>query len=212
MRWSNAENFGSVNGVALVPANDPANLHEVNQAFHPRLPRYDSYVQNSERLGAAGALSFRPSDSTSLNLDMLVSRADTTRDEAFMQAALNNNAFVNATNISSYTIRDAAIVSATLTNATLLSERRHDELEVDFNQTVLSLDHAFTDRFRLNALVGSADSTFDNPVQRYVILQKTGSFSYDMRGDNGAASSRGVRRRATRTAGSYRTSANASRT
>jgi TonB-dependent receptor len=109
------------------------------------------------------------------------------RDEAFMQAALNNNTFVAATNISNYAIRDSAIVSADLTNATLLSERRHDELEVDFDQTVLSFEHEFTDRFRINALYGSADSEFDNPVQRYVILQKTGNFSYDMSGDDGAS-------------------------
>jgi TonB-dependent receptor len=184
VRWSDAENFGSVNGVALVPVNNPA--HEVNQAWHPRLPRNDSYLQNTERLGIAGALQFQPSEATSLNLDILVSRADTTRDEAFMQAAFNNNGFVAATNISNYSIRDAAIVSASFTNATLLSERRHDELEIDFNQSVLSLEHAFTDRFRLSALLGTAESEFENPVQRYVILQKTGDFSYDMRGDEGA--------------------------
>jgi TonB-dependent receptor len=185
VRWSDAENFGSVNGVALVPANNPA--HEVNVAWHPRLPRNDSYVQNTERLGLAGSLQFRPGDSTSLNLDLLMSQAEVMRDEAFMQAALNNNTFVAATNISNYAIRDSAIVSADLTNATLLSERRHDELEVDFDQTVLSFEHEFTDRFRINALYGSADSEFDNPVQRYVILQKTGNFSYDMSGDDGAS-------------------------
>ena len=184
VRWSDAENFGTVNGAVLAPAAVAG--HEVNVAFHPRLPRSDSYLQNTERLGVAGALQFRPNDSTLLSLDMLMSQAETTRDEAFMQAALNNNGFVAATNISNYSIRDSAIVSASLTNATLLSERRHDELEVDFNQSVLSLEHAFTDRFRLNALVGSAKSEFDNPVQRYVILQKNGAFSYDMRGGDGA--------------------------
>ena len=181
VRWSDAENFGTANGAAA-PAT-----HEVNVAFHPRLPRYDSYAQNTERLGVAGALQFQPGDATSLNLDVLFSQAETTRDEAFMQAALNNNGFVAATNISNYSIRDAAIVSATLTNATLLSERRHDELAVDFTQTVLSLDHEFTDRFRLSALVGKAESEFDNPVQRYVILQKNGDFSYDMQGADGAS-------------------------
>jgi TonB-dependent receptor len=185
VRFSNAEDFGSVNGVPLVPANNPA--HEVNVAFHPRLPRYDSYVQNSERLGAAGALQFRPGDSTSLNLDVLVSQAETTRDEKFIQAALNSAPFVNATNISNYTIRDNAIVAASLTNARLLTEARHDEIEVDFLQTVLSLEHSFNDRFSLNALIGSAQSEFDNPVQRYVILQKNGTFSYDMRGGDGAS-------------------------
>ncbi len=78
VRWSDAENFGSVNGVVLAPANNPA--HEVNVAWHPRLPRYDSYLQNTDRLGAAGALEFKPSESTSLNLDVLVSQAETTRD------------------------------------------------------------------------------------------------------------------------------------
>ncbi|HXS78988.1 MAG TPA: TonB-dependent receptor [Gammaproteobacteria bacterium] len=181
VRWSDTENFGSVNGVPGQPAT-----HEVNTAFHPRLPRYDSYVQNTERFGVAGALQFRPSEATSLDLDVLFSQADTTRDEAFIQAALNNTGFVTATNISNYSIRDAAIVSATLTNATLLSERRHDELAVDFDQTVLSFRHDFNDRFGVNALIGSANSEFDNPVQRYVILQKNGDFSYDMNGADGA--------------------------
>ena len=125
VRWSNAENFGSVNGVPLVPANDPA--HEVNEAWHPRIPRYDSYVQNTDRLGVAGALQLRPSDATSIDLDVLLSKSETTRDEAFIQAALNNNSFVAATNISNYVIRDDAIVAADFTNARLLSERRHDE-------------------------------------------------------------------------------------
>jgi len=50
----------------------------------------------------------------------------------------------------------------------------------------LSFEHSFNDRFSLSALVGSADSEFDNPVQRYVILQKNGDFSYDMSGGDGA--------------------------
>jgi TonB-dependent receptor len=181
VRFSDVENFGTANGVAA-PAT-----HEVNTAFHPRIPRYDSYVQNTERLGMAGALQFRPGDNTSLNLDVLASNAETTRDEAFIQAALNNTGFVAATGISNYTIRNSAIVSATLTNATFLSERRHDEMEVDFQQTVLSLEHSFTDSFRLSALYGVAESEFDNPVQRYVLLQKTGTFSYDMTGPDGAS-------------------------
>ena len=184
VRWSAGEDFGSVNGVPLVPANDPD--HEVNQAWHPRLPRIDSYLQETERLGLSGALQFRPTDSTSLNLDVLHSQSETTRDEAFIQAALNNGTAVNATNISNYAIRNDAIVSADLTNARLLSERRHDELEVDFSQYVLSLEHSFTDSIRVEALAGRSESEFDNPVQRYVILQKDGDFSYDMSGSKGA--------------------------
>ena len=184
VRWSNGEDFGSVNGLPLVPANDPD--HEVNQAWHPRLPRIDSYLQETERLGLSGALQLRPTDSTSINLDVLHSQSETTRDEAFIQAALNNGTAVNATNISNYVIRDDAIVSADLTNARLLSERRHDDLEVDFSQYVLSLEHSFTDAIHVEALVGTSESEFDNPVQRYVILQKDGDFSYDMSGSKGA--------------------------
>lgn len=183
VRWSNGEDFGSVNGVVLDPVNDPA--HEVNQAWHPRIPRLDSYLQETERLGLSGALQFRPSDRTSINLDALYSQSETTRDEAFMQAGLNNGTAVAGTDISNYVIRDDAIISADLTNARLLTERRHDEIEVEFTQYVLSLEHSFTDRFRVEALAGTAESEFDNPVQRYVILQKNGDFSYDMSGKGG---------------------------
>jgi TonB-dependent receptor len=182
VRWSASEDFGSVNGA--VPADIPGN--EVNQAWHPRIPRYDSYVQETDRLGVGGSLQFRPGDNTQIGLDILLSQSDTTRDEAFIQGALNNATAVLATDISNYQIRDGAIVSADLTNARLLSERRHDELEVDFTQYVLNFEHAFNDAWSISALAGTADSEFDNPVQRYVILQKNGDFSYDMTGSDGA--------------------------
>jgi TonB-dependent receptor len=184
VRWSASEDFGSVDGVVLDPADVAGN--EVNQAWHPRIPRYDSYVQETDRLGIGGSLQFRPGDNTELSLDILMSQSDTTRDEAFMQGALNNATAVLATDISNYEIRNAAIVRADLTNARLLSERRHDELEVDYSQYVLSFDHAFNDAWSINALAGTAESEFDNPVQRYVILQKNGDFSYDMSGSDGA--------------------------
>ncbi len=184
VRWSTSEDFGSVNGAVLDPAVRAG--HEVNQAWHPRLPRYDSYKQETDRLGIGGSLQFRPGDSTEFRLDYLMSQSDTTRNEAFMQGALNNASFVLATDISNYSIRNAAIVSADLKNAVLLSERRHDEIEVEFSQYVLSFDHTFNDAWAINALAGTAESTFDNPVQRYVILQKTGDYSYDMSGSKGA--------------------------
>jgi iron complex outermembrane receptor protein len=184
VRWSNSEDFGTVNGVALDAASRPG--HPVNQAWHPRLPRYDSYVQETDRLGIGGSLQFRPGENTELRLDYLMSQSDTTRDEAFMQGALNNASAVLATNITDYTIRDDVIESATLANARLLSERRHDELEVDFSQYVLTFEHTFNDAFALNALAGTSESKFDNPVQRYVILQKNGDYSYDMSGSGGA--------------------------
>lgn len=185
VRWSNTENFGSVDGVVLDPLLAPN--HEVNLAWHPRIPRYDSYVQETDRLGLSGSLQFRPGDNTEISLDALMSQSETTRDEAFIQGALNNATAVTATNITNYTIANETIVSADLTNARILSERRHDELEVDFSQYVLSFDHAFTESLRIGALAGTAESEFDNPVQRYVILQKdAASYSYDMSGSDGA--------------------------
>lgn len=192
VRWSNVEDFGSADGIPL-PAGPVRTDHEVNQAWHPRIPRYDSYVQETERLGVNAALQFRPSDSTEVSLDVLISNAEVTRDETFMQIALNNGGAVGGTDISNYIIRnngeapsDGAIVYAELTNARLLSEARHDELSVDFTQYVLSFNHEFSDRLRMNASIGQAESEFDNPVQRYVILQKNGSVIYDMRGGEGA--------------------------
>ena len=55
-------------------ADAGATLAELNNAFRPRIPRYDRYEHEQERLGVTASLQFAPSDATSFNLDALYAK------------------------------------------------------------------------------------------------------------------------------------------
>src|SRR5690606_36783044 len=83
VRWDNTNDFGNCTAV-------DCDLDTLNEAFRPRLPRYDAYSHSMERLGVSGALQFRPTDATDISLDLLYSQLDATRNEIFMQGILNS--------------------------------------------------------------------------------------------------------------------------
>lgn len=178
VRWDNTNDF------ANCTATD-CDLAEFNDAFRPRLPRYDSYAHEMERLGVSGALQFRPSDATDVNLNVLYSKNDSTRNEVFMQTVLNNNPIVGAMTITDYEIDDSNTVNyASFDNATVRAENRYDELSTEFTQFTLSATHDISESLRVSGLIGSAESEFDNPIQTTVVMEKSGlDFSYDYRGD-----------------------------
>src|SRR5688572_7134258 len=81
VRWQAGGGFGPL---------DPAytgtpTLAEINAAFRPRIPRYDKYEHEQNRLGVTAALQFAPTDATSVNLDILFAKFDAERDEMFLE-------------------------------------------------------------------------------------------------------------------------------
>ncbi|PKM21127.1 MAG: TonB-dependent receptor [Gammaproteobacteria bacterium HGW-Gammaproteobacteria-15] len=190
VRWNNVNDFGTYRGNSQAPE-----LQQINDAFRPRLPRYDSYEHNVKRTGMAAAFEFRPSLETRFNLDILYSKDDSTRQEAFMQGILNAGAnrptlatapgsTTGGMNVLDYEIDDTNTVTyASFENALVRNELRYDELSTDFLQFTLSGQHQLTDNLKIDAMVGRAKSEFDNPIQTTVVMQKGGlDFSYDYRG------------------------------
>ncbi len=191
VRWNNVNDFGTYRGDANAPE-----LQAINDAFRPRLPRYDAYEHNVKRTGMAAAFEFRPSSETRFNLDLLYSKDDSSRQEAFMQGILNagNNraaltnpagGITGAMNVLDYEIDSSNTVTyASFENALVRNELRYDELSTDFLQFTLSGQHQLTDNLKIDAMVGRANSKFDNPVQTTVVMDKDGlNFSYDYRGN-----------------------------
>ena len=189
-RWSNAGgdrfNRRQLSTDASPVVIDAAN--EINSAFHPRLPRYDSYNADLERMGASLSLQFRPTDSTEISVDTLYATFDTTREEVFLSAVLNGT--YNATNntptinmiVRDYEIQNGNLVYANIDNARLWSDNRYDEMSTDFSQTTISLKQDITDSLRLKAMVGTTESDFDNPIQNTVVMIANGqNFTYDYR-------------------------------
>jgi TonB-dependent receptor len=179
VRWDNSNDFGSYNGA--VDANE---LTSINEAFRPRLPRYDSYLHESDRLGLSASFQARPSSDTEISLDVLYSKNDSSRQETFLQGILNSSSLTGVMNVTGYEIDNSNTMTfGAFENATVRAESRYDELTTEFSQFTLSLEHTFSDSLTLDAMVGHAKSEFDNPVQTTLVMEKRGvDFSYDYRG------------------------------
>lgn len=197
VRWSTSENFGFVDGADCFPdnpANTPDACVEVNGEigsesstgpFHPRIPRYDSYTHNVERTGASLGFQFTPTEAVDLGLDILYSKHDATRREVFMQGVGNNSSIFESYDLAEYEIQGNTLAYADIPNGTVQAEDRFDELATDFTQVTLSYNHELTDRLRINALVGQAESEFENPVQNTIIMRADNvGLTWDYRGDS----------------------------
>lgn len=177
VRWANAANqsFGTLNGTAI------PSTHEANTAFHPRIPRYDSFNHNIERTGASLSLQARPTDTTEISLDALYANHKATRQEVFWEASLNTTQNA-AVNINDYHIDGNSLVYADMSDVRLLAENRFDEMETKFHQVTLNVKQDFTENLKGNLTIGSVKSDFDNPLQNTAIMRADGmDFSYDFR-------------------------------
>ncbi len=181
VRWSNAANekFGKYKGAAVLATD------ALTTAFHPRIPRYDSYETNLSREGMSASLQFRPTDATEISFDALLSDYEATRKEKFLEASMNGtqNASVN---IHDYEIQGKTLAYAGMSGARLLAESRQDEMTTDYSMYTLSAKHEFSDRFRVDAMVGKSKSDFQNPIQNTIIMQANNQdLTWDYRNGDG---------------------------
>lgn len=197
VRWQDGT-FRSVDGVACVDPDDfvetdPGCLatNEDSSTYHPRIPRYGRLTHEQERLGITGALQFRPSDATEISFDVLYSNYQAERDEEFLEVFFRSQEgiidIVDYTLDSSQNIIDSGTFNIDpVGDGThpVRSEHRFDELETDFLQFTLGLEHEFSDRLRLNALYGTSESEQDVPVQTTILFDAVApvtGYTYDFR-------------------------------
>jgi TonB-dependent receptor len=176
------------------PANTPSNVTAYNTAnqasvFIPRLPRYGRLTHHQERLGLTGAFQFRPSDATTVSLDVLYSKLDATRQEDFLESlSFSRNAAAGGQtqiHVLDAEVQNNMLVYGRFNNVDVRSEQRYDELSTEFTQISLTLDHEFSDRLRGRFYAGRAESTFENPIQTTVTLdrQNVQGYAFDFRGN-----------------------------
>jgi TonB-dependent receptor len=162
-------------------------LQQINQAFHPRIPRYDRYRHEQERIGATASFQFAPSEATSFTLDALYAKFDAERDETFLESPVFSASGASA--IGAVDVVDAEIdatnslVYGVFNDVDIRSEARHDELETNFTQVTLEGSHSFSDAFSAKAMLGFAQANHDNPVQTTVLLDAfdIDGYSFDYR-------------------------------
>jgi iron complex outermembrane recepter protein len=178
--------FGSLaTGYTAAPS-----LAQLNSAFRPRIPRYDIYEHDQERLGITGSLQFQATDNTQLSLDAMYAKFDATRSEIFLEAPVFSSN--GAAGINNVQVRDAVIdntntlVYGVFDNVDIRSEQRYDELETEFTHLTLEGEHTLTETVRLKGLVGYSEATHDNPIQTTLLFDRNDvdGYSYDFRGND----------------------------
>lgn len=157
------------------PACDRAAL-----AFHPRIPRYGEVAHGRERLGLTGSVQFSPADSTKLSIDALFSKYDASREEQWGEVLLRSNErSINVVN----PVYDANnnMISATLNDAWVRTERYRRESSTEFYQVGGTWDQDLGDNFRFTLLGGVSKSNADIPVETTIIFDDRDAqgYSYD---------------------------------
>ncbi len=164
-------------------------LTQLNQAFRPRIPRYDIYEHEQQRLGMTGSLQWRPADTTTISLDMMYSKLESSRNEIFLESQVfstNGAAGIQDVDVLDAVIEGNTIVYGVFNDVDIRSEFRHDELSTEYSQATLELDHEFSEFFKVNLLGGYAKSDHQNPVQTTLLFDANNvdGYSYDFRGND----------------------------
>lgn len=169
VRWETWEGSKG-NGVFNCSACDTEEERAaVAQSWHPRIPRYADKTNDQERLGLTSSFQWQPADSTLITVDALYSNVDVTRNEPYLGnislARLDTKASTGTSemDIVDYIIDgNGTMTDATVTGSDVRSENFRANWDSEYQQYSLALEHEFSDRLRMNALVGATESVMDN--------------------------------------------------
>ncbi|HYD73746.1 MAG TPA: TonB-dependent receptor, partial [Candidatus Binatia bacterium] len=185
VRWQN----GTGTGAGFGAENTPLTLAELNAAFRPRLPRYDVYQHEQERIGITGALQWAPTNATEITLSALYANFEGARTESFLQAPVfsaTGGAGVGGVTVQDAEIDGNSIVYGVFDGVDIRSELRFDELRTEFTQLTLDVEHEISDRLTFRGMAGTAESDHANPIQTTLLFDADNitGYTYDYRGDN----------------------------
>lgn len=139
---------------------DPADQAALESVLFPRLPRTEFQQTERERIGFAGALAFRPSDETEFGVDVLYAQLDRETFRSNLDAVFRTQSDIEVIDI---TTSNGALSTGTFRNVERRSESREVIDSTDVLQIAFNGSHHFSDAFSAEALVGFAESEFDNP-------------------------------------------------
>jgi TonB-dependent receptor len=186
VRWDNGTSSGGFNAAstfaeALLPTT-----------FIPRIPRYQVYTYEKNRLGLTGSYQWQITDHTLLTVDGLHARYSGSRSESDLEAISFSRTGAGKPQMI---VTDGFVDPATgnllygkFDNVDMRVESRVDELETEFGQITAKLEQQFTPDLKLTLFSGHSRSDFNNPVQTTITLDHLDAdgYSYDYRGNDRA--------------------------
>lgn len=181
VRWTQGA-FGSVNGTPCFAGSayrPSAGCDQAGLAFHPRIPRYGLVAHDRERLGATASVQWAPTERTKLSVDGLYSNFKEKRDEYWGEILIRSNE--RTIDLTNFTVdSNNNLVSGTLNNAFLRTERYSRESETEFYQVSALLEQQLTDTFAVNVRAGKSRSDADIPVETTIAFDdRIDGYSFD---------------------------------
>lgn len=157
---------------------------KISRALHPRIPRYNHFETDQNRLGVTAAFQMKPFEGTLISIDAMHATFEANRDEWEIEAISfsRNNAGLPRSDIYNYTIDDeGTIVKASFNDVDIRSEHRFDELTTTFNQLNMTWDQNWGDRLTTKFFIGSSKSVQDTPEQTTFTFEayNVDGYSYD---------------------------------
>ncbi len=186
VRWQTGAGSGAGFGSETTA---PYTLAQLNAAFHPRIPRYDVYQHEQERIGVTAALQWDPTNATQITLSGLYANFEGTRTESFLESAVfstNGAAGIGGVTVTDAEIQGGTLVYGAFNGVDIRSELRFDELSTEFTQLTLDVEHELSDRLTFRGMAGFAESDHQNPVQTTLLFDadNINGYVYDFRDDN----------------------------
>ncbi len=201
VRWTspyeNGDSWADTNPVVNgIPAGDCPAADPLDCLFAPRLPRADFFGNDQERLGFTSSFQFRPSDEVEFTLDILHSELSNDRvNYNSMEWLLTHGDPGNFTGQTplEFTVDPTGkyLVAASFDDVTSWYESRQQTSESKFDQIVLSGDFRLSDRWSLDAMIGSAKNDADRRELRFYYRSTPHMYSYDYSNNKVAAVSYG---------------------
>ncbi len=158
-------------------------------AFHPRIPRYRRSMTDYKRTGLTGAVQWKPSADTDINLDLMYGKFENLRYDNYISAISFGRALATANGkaqtsiVESHFNENGSWDYGKFNGVDIRTEGLLDVYTTTFKQHVLSGGHRFSDRLKVNFLHGISDSELDEPMRATVQLDapNVDGFSFDFR-------------------------------
>lgn len=157
-------------------------------AYFPRIPRYSNSTQDQERTGVALTLQFLPDDRTDLSLDLLYSKYEAERRDAYIEAISFGRSVSNngqpMTSIKDVQLSELGSVEYALFDGVdIRSEGLVNRFSTTYEQANLNFKRTLSDAFELSGLVGVNRSTLDGKeaFRYYMDAIDTPDFMIDFR-------------------------------
>lgn len=144
-------------------------------AFLPRLPRYVNSEQDTERTGGTLTLQWKPGEDTNVVLDGLMSRYQVERRDNYI-AGISFGRNVNNNGQPMVSVRDisfdqyGSVQTAVFDGVDVRSEGLVDQFTSTFQQVNLTVEHSFSDAFKIKGFAGRSNSIWDGPMRLQTFL------------------------------------------